>query len=89
VKPINILILAAIALAAPALANRGGGPAARPAQGDDPFAPAQPGGFERRDTEAMDKRVEEKQKLWRAEEARKAKAAKQKRSSSKPAPPQP
>lgn len=57
---------------------------AKPAEGQaveqqDPVEPARPIGFERRDIEELDRKVEERRARWRAEEAARAGAKKQRR----------
>lgn len=49
----------------------------QPVQSPDPIEPARPTGFERRDAEEMDRRIEARREEWRAEQEAKARAKRQ------------
>jgi len=79
-KTVTAIILALLIIA-PAAVGAGKTPAEdQSAQGQYPIEPARPTGFERRDMEQMDRRIEERRDQWRAEEAAKAEARKRARS---------
>lgn len=78
-KPKSSLIVATVALATPISAITGTPPEDQAAQAQDPIEPARPIGFERRDIEEMDRRIEERRERWRAEEALEAKAAQERK----------
>ena len=74
------VLLTAGCLATPAVAQPAAGGADAPRQ-DDPYEPPRLSGFERRDVEEMDRRIEEDRQRWRDEEAARAKARKKARQS--------
>ena len=59
-----------------------------PARQDDPVEPARPVGFERRDIEDMDRRIEERRQRWRDEQDAIARAKKARKREAERAAPQ-
>ena len=56
------------------------------AQQQDPVEPARPTGFERRDIEEMDRKVEERRQRWWDEAEARARAKKQRKQVTEPVP---
>ena len=81
---ILLLVTSVFASGAPAIAHPVDG---QPVPQQDPVEPARPIGFERRDIEELDQRVEERRQRWRDEEAALARAKRARKRAAEAAPP--